>query len=91
MVIFGCRCSVTCLRIDVLAAELLATLEAPGFTTAVPDLKGLRSSRETASKNIVAGRVLQAPPLAPGTLLGIVAHSTTHASLFSGSGVFAYS
>jgi hypothetical protein len=68
-------CPVTCLRIHVLAAELLATLEAPGSAATVPDLEGLIRGQST-SKNIIAGGVFQAPPFAPGTLFGIVAHGT---------------
>lgn len=37
MMIPGRRCSLAGLRVDVLATELLAAFEAPGFTTAVAD------------------------------------------------------
>jgi len=74
MMISSRRCPLACLRIHVLAAELLATFEAPGFATAMIDQEGRVTCRKTTGKNIVAGCILQTPSLAPGALLGI--HST---------------
>ena len=74
MMIPGRRCSLTCLRIHVLSAELLATFEAPGFATSIIDQEACATGRKTTGKNIVAGCILQAPSFTPGALLGI--HST---------------
>ena len=74
MIVPGRRCSLACLWIHVLSAELLATFEAPGFATTVIDQEACATGRKTTGKNIVAGVVLQAPSFTPGALLGI--HST---------------
>ena len=62
----------SCCRINVDTTKLLAAFPAPGATTTPADNKPTVLRLETTSKNIITGVVLQAPPLAPRTLFGII-------------------
>jgi hypothetical protein len=74
MMVPGRRRSMTRCRVHILSAELLATGKTPGLSTACAHNEsptGIQSTR----KDIVTGRVFQAPTLTPGTLLGVLSHS----------------
>jgi hypothetical protein len=72
-------------RVVILSAELFATLPTPGAAAAGPYDKSA-TRIEATGKDVVAGRILQAPAGAPGALLGVVGHSLRFALTFFARG-----
>jgi hypothetical protein len=75
MMVPGGRRPMTRRRVHILSTELLATRKTPRLPTPRPHNKpptGIQATR----KDIVTGRVFQAPARTPGALLGILSHST---------------
>jgi hypothetical protein len=57
--------------IDVSSTKLLTTFPAPRLTTAGANKEIVCASGKPARKNVVTRIIFEAPPLAPGALLGI--------------------
>ena len=66
------------LRVDVQAAELLATLPTPGLAAAGPDDKDSLGGK-TTGKNVITGSVFETPSLTPGALFSVVGHDSSTA------------
>ena len=69
--ILGIRELLPCSRINILRTILLTTLPTPTSPTSLPHLEFVCMIKATC-ENIVAGRIFEAPPLAPRTLLRIL-------------------
>lgn len=67
--------AVTCGGVRILATELLPAFPAPGFAASGSYHEGA-PRRETARKDVVTRRVLEAPSFTPWTLFSIVRHSS---------------
>jgi hypothetical protein len=74
VMVSGRLCPTAGRHVIVLPAELFPALPTPGAAAAVMGDKAAGRIKATG-KDVVAGRILQAPAGAPGTLFGVVGHS----------------
>lgn len=67
----GMRILMTRFSINILCTELLSALPAPRPAATGTDKEIICASGKPTRKNVITRIILQAPPLAPGTLLGV--------------------
>ena len=68
---FSMRILMTCFGIDILCTKLLPALPAPRLAATGANEEIICASGKPTRKNVITRIILQAPPLAPGALLGV--------------------